>query len=319
MMHTMFDVVSRGKLTVLLFHKVPVRRSALEATELDLESFEKILKVLHRVLRIIPLEDALRGLKNEKLPASAACITFDDGYSDWLGGVVPILEQKNIHATFFITTGQLDGPSIWNERILYSVANAPLNTPPLQLQIEDQWRFHFHNIEARQQTFIRLNQFLKYQTPEVKENLLQTLERHAGTQLDKVPAMTAKEVRELHSKGFGIGGHAITHPILSRCTAEQAYAEIGGAREALESLIAGNVTSFAYPNGVPRKDFGPEHIDMVKRAGYTSAVTTRHGTASKGSSIFEIPRFTPWGPSNAKMYLQVLRNFLQRHRALIEE
>ncbi len=320
MFRPFFNVLALGKLTVLLFHKVPVAKSPLETAELNLEGFEKVLLLVQRFFRVLPLEQALLALRAGNLPPRAACITFDDGYPDWLRGAVPMLENHNVHATFFITTGQLStGLPMWNERILHAVAHAPAGMAPLEFPGSSLPLLSFDSVAERQMAIKQLDQFLKYQEPASKEHFLQVLERHTGAQIDQVPRMTPAELRELHARGFGIGGHAVTHPILSRCTPEQAYAEIGEARETLESLIHGKVTAFAYPNGVPMRDFGPEHVDMVRRAGYTSAVTTHRGAATAQTSLFQIPRFTPWGPSNAKMYLQTMRNLMQRPIELQDE
>lgn len=318
MFRPVFDVLSRGKLTVLLFHKVPLVKSPLLPDELDLAGFERMLQLVQRMFRILPLDEALLALRAGSLPPRAACITFDDGYPDWLQGVVPVLERHQAHATFFITTGQFTGLPMWNERILHAVANAPSGVPAFELPGHALLPLSFQTEAARQKTVAQLDQHLKYQRLEDKERTLQMLEQHTHADPGKVPAMTLPELRDLHARGFGIGSHAVTHPILAQCTPEQAYAEIGGGREQLESMIGGKVTAFAYPNGVPALDFGPEHVEMVRRAGYTCAVTTDKGVATAATSLLQIPRFTPWGPSDAKMHLQAGRNFLQRREEFEE-
>jgi peptidoglycan/xylan/chitin deacetylase (PgdA/CDA1 family) len=124
--------------------------------------------------------------------------------------------------------------------------------------------------------------------------------------------MSLDDLKHLHAKGFGIGGHSVTHPILSRCTPKQAYEEIAGAKEQLEALVNGKVTSFAYPNGMPGIDFDLSHVEMVRRAGYLCAVTTHRGFANINTSMLQIPRFTPWGPTARRMDFQFLRNFMTR-------
>lgn len=318
MLPPMFRILSRGKLTVLLFHKVPQQVHPLASGELDLAAFERVLQTTLRLFRVIPLEDALMGLRHGSLPPRAACITFDDGYPDWLNGVVPMLERHGAHATFFITSGQFAGAPMWHERILHAVAGAPPQASPI----------HFDGVDApiialgeglqRRQAVQQLDELVKYQPPAVKERLLRHLEQHTGAALDEVPVMTVDHLREIHARGFGIGGHAVTHPILRLCTAQEAYREIAGAKEELEAIVRAPVRAFAYPNGVPERDFSAEHVAMVKRAGYTSALTTHRGAASSDTSLFQIPRFTPWGPSLLKMDLQFVRNLVQPPRALVE-
>lgn len=314
----MFKLVSSGKLTTLVFHKIPKTHHPLCPAELDLADFTAVLQTTMRRFRILPLDEALVSLRAGNLPPNAACITFDDGYPDWIGGVVPVLEKLGVHATFFVTSGQYDGLPMWNERILHAVAQAPVDSPALEWPGIDLLPAKFDTPTERQNTIRRLDDFLKYQEPAEKERLLTALEEHTGFERNRVPVMDVADLRQLHSRGFGIGGHSVTHPILSRCTPAQAYGEIAGAREQIEAMIRGKVTAFAYPNGAPGKDFGPEHIEMVRKAGYRYALTTLRGVASSDTSLLQIPRFTPWGPTAWRMNLQFMRNMMQRSPMLTE-
>ncbi|MCW2313654.1 polysaccharide deacetylase family protein [Rhodoferax antarcticus] len=313
----MFEVLSRGKLTTLLFHKVPQVRHPLMPAEPALADFSAILDATLRRFRVLPLEDAVNALRAGNLPANSACITFDDGYPDWRTGVLPVLESRDVHATFFITAGQFNDLPMWNEHILHAVNTAPPATQPLRLPGLP--ALSFATQQDRQIGVALLDEHLKYQAPAVQAQLLDLLDQHTGFDRKQIPTMSVEDLRYLHAKGFGIGGHSVTHPILSRCTPQQAFEEIAGAREQLESLIRGKVTSFAYPNGTPGKDFGREHIEMVHRAGYRYAVTTHRGVASANTPLMQIPRFTPWGPSARRMDLQFLRNMLQRNTLIPED
>jgi glycosyltransferase involved in cell wall biosynthesis len=157
-----------------------------------------------------------------------------------------------------------------------------------------------------------LDRIIKYQPPNLKEQLLLQLEEHTGVIRDKIPMLSVQELKAIHAKGFGIGAHAVTHPILSQCDSRIAYQEIAAAKETLENLLGASVDMFAYPNGIPQRDFGPEHVDMVKRAGYQFALTTHRGVAQVGTSSFQIPRFTPWGPGRGKMAVQLMRNLAEK-------
>lgn len=313
----MLSLISSGKLTTLLFHKVPQQRHPLTPLEPAIADFSSVLEATMRRFRILPLDEAVIAMRAGNLPANAACITFDDGYPEWRTGVLPVLERLGVHATFFITTGQYSGLPMWNERILHAVSSAPEGAEPLCWDGLPAVGFGAPN--ERLQSIQTLDAFLKYREPAEKERLLAELERHAGVERQQVATMSVDDLRHLHAKGFGVGGHSVTHPILSRCTPQQAYEEIAGARETLESFIRGKVSGFAYPNGTPGKDFGPEHIEMVRRAGYQFAVTTQRGFASADTPQMQIPRFTPWGPTANRMNLQFLRNLLQRGTMLTEE
>ena len=317
MQKSFFNWLSYGKLTVLQFHKVPQTVHALDPLDLDLSGFERVLEATTRIFQIKPLEEAVLALRAGNLPPRTACITFDDGYPDWTNGVVPVLEKNNAHATFFITTGQFSGIPLWNERILHAISHISDKTLSLTLG-EDLKNISVATLEHKQAAVQKIQSVLKYFEPVKREQFLHLLESIAGCASSQVPVLSSADLREIHAKGFGIGAHSVNHPILSRCTPKDAYREIAESREELEALIKGTVKTFAYPNGISGKDFTSEHIEMVRRAGFTTAFTTDRGAATGDSSILQLPRFSPWGPTISKMKLQFAKNFSQKPNLLKE-
>jgi peptidoglycan/xylan/chitin deacetylase (PgdA/CDA1 family) len=315
MISRMIEYLSRKKLSVFLFHKVPKIKSSLAVDDIDLQEFIRILDVIETHFKVIPLDEVYLKLNvADSLPDNPACITFDDGYLDWIDGVVPELLSRNLHATFFITTCQFDGVSMWHERILHAVEKFPgdhvflvdSGLPLIVLNTEAERIAAVKHIEAH----------LKYQSFKFRDQIIQYLEEMSGSHLIKRPVISVNNVREMHSKGFSIGAHTINHPILRMCDPQTALDEIGGGREVLENIVRGKVNMFAYPNGHPVIDFAERHIQMVRDAGYRCAVTTQAGAWSLNECAFQIPRFTPWGPTPIKMDLQIMRNFIFKPKYL---
>lgn len=319
MLHPCLKLLSRGKLTVLLFHKVPDRPDPLASAEFDLAGFERVLATTIKLFRIMPLIEASRALRAGNLPERAACITFDGGYGDWLHGVIPVLEKNAIHATFFVATGQFDGRPMWGERILHAVRYAPEVLSGVALSDAASPRIGFGSTDARADALTRLERFLMYQKPERREDLLQELEGLAGTVPDDVPRMSVADLRAIHAKGFDIGGHTVDLPVLTRCSFERARYEIGSCKEHLESLIGGRVAAFSYPNGIPLEDFHNEHVKVVEQCGYELAVTHQRGVANDQCSMFQIPRYTPSGTSGSWPKLQLALNLIQPLRQVPEQ
>ncbi len=318
MLRASYRALAAGKLTILTFHKVPQVAHPLANGEVTLDSFERVLKLALQAFHIFPLTEALAALKANRLPSAAACITFDDGYPDWLSGPIPLLKKYQAHATFFITTGQFHGEPMWNERILHAVAAAPSNAQPLLLQDVAGSPLLLDTPAHKSEAIQKLDALLKYQPPDRKAQLLAQLESHVGVLRSRAPVMSADDLRSIHAMGFGVGAHSVSHPILSMCTPKQALQEIAGAREDLESLIRAPVSAFAYPNGIPGQDFTAEHVAMVRQAGYTCALTTQAGVATAETPLFQVPRFTPWGPEPLRMAWQLARNFREPPK-LVEE
>lgn len=310
MLRKLLRLFARNKLSVFLFHKVPESRERLTPNDVDIPTFERLLDFIQTHYEVLPLSDAVDRLKQDKIGSGAACITFDDGYSEWLPGVVPLLQRRSLPATFFITTGPFQGTPMWHERLLNVVRSvntdvldtAPYRLPPLSMS----------SLKDKQKALQVLEFHFKYLPLLVRDQFLSQLEEQLAISRAEVPTFSPQQLREISSRGFDIGSHTLEHPILSLCETAKAREEIGVAKEILEGIIKNKVTAFAYPNGHPYDDFGHQHIAMVREAGYRHAVTTQWGAATCHTPVFQIPRFTPWGPDSTHMSLQVIRNLLAK-------
>ena len=111
---------------------------------------------------------------------------------------------------------------------------------------------------------------------------------------------------------MGVGGHTLKHPILGRLKASEARAEILLGKERLEGLLGEPIDLFAYPNGKPGSDFGPEHVQMVRELGFMAAFSTAPGAARAGDDLHQLPRFMPWQRRPWRQLSQFLGNFTRR-------
>lgn len=300
-----------ARLSVMLFHKVPTQADPLAPAELDLPRFEQILDFVAANANVLPLTEASAALRSGTLPPRAVALTFDDGYAEWLDNVSPALRRRGLPATFFVTTGHLGGAeALWHERIVSAVRALPAQGALLPAGVAAS-----PDLDApgcRERLVMQLQRRLKYAPLRQRLDAIEALEAQACRALILPRGFDAAAVRTLHSQGFEIGAHTVHHPILNECTAQQARAEIGDCKDALEAIIGGPVHSFAYPNGRPGEDFRGEHVDMVKAAGYRNAVTTSIGVGQADTDPFQLPRFTPWGLSNERIAFQLARNMLTR-------
>jgi peptidoglycan/xylan/chitin deacetylase (PgdA/CDA1 family) len=84
--------------------------------------------------------------------------------------------------------------------------------------------------------------------------------------------LTIEEIRDLLGVGWSIGAHTMTHRRLTGLPAPEAREEIQRSRKQLEESLSVSVTVFAYPYG----SYAPEHIGMVREAGYEIGFTTHY-------------------------------------------
>jgi peptidoglycan/xylan/chitin deacetylase (PgdA/CDA1 family) len=309
--------LTRDKLSVLLFHKVPRVRHPLFQEDLDLQEFIRSIDYIQNHFNVLPLNEGIDRLAKKSLPERSVCITFDDGYPDWIDGAIPMLIERKLPATLFITAGQFDGVPMWHERVLHSIGSTTKSIQALRTSFLQE-ELPFGSIEERRRAVAIVERTLKFQSASQREEKLVELEEMLGTHKSATPCMTEQQLRDIHSKGFEIGAHTFGHPILTNCSEMEAREEIGTTKEILAGITGSPIDAFAYPNGMPGRDFSSIHVDMVKRAGYKYAVTTGTGAARWNSSAFQIPRFTPWGPTTNRRNIQIARNILSTAKELPE-
>ncbi|MFO0121490.1 MAG: polysaccharide deacetylase family protein, partial [Inhella sp.] len=104
---------ARGRLTVLIFHRVLTQPDPLFPGEMDAARFDAVCGWLASWATVLPLHTAVRQVRDGVLPARALAITFDDGYADNASVALPLLQKHGLCATFFVSTGYLDGGRMW--------------------------------------------------------------------------------------------------------------------------------------------------------------------------------------------------------------
>jgi glycosyltransferase involved in cell wall biosynthesis/peptidoglycan/xylan/chitin deacetylase (PgdA/CDA1 family) len=299
-----------GRLTILQFHRIPSDGPGIPAGEMPLSVFESLMDLIAESMRVLPLAEATSALRRGNLPARAVAITFDDGYSEWLSNVAPVLQARGLHATFFVTTGALGGAGMWHERIENAVEALPVRgavLPEGLTAFED-----LSSPDARRVLARLIQEDLKYRLVRERDAAIEALEQQAEHPLRRPSSFDAESVRRLHAMGFEIGAHTVAHPILLSVPDDQAQHEIGESKSCLEGIIGSRVRLFAYPNGRPAQDFGLDHVAMVKRCGYEAAVVTGGGVCTAGTDLFELPRFTPWAADATRTVLHIGSNLLRK-------
>lgn len=283
---------ARGRLSVFIFHRVLPAPDPLLPDEPDAARFERIARLIARSFNVLSLGEGIARVADGTLPPAAAAVTFDDGYLDNLTVAQPILARHAIPATVFVATSFLDGGRMWNDDIIEAVRRSPgpnLDWSRFGLGVHD-----IGSADARVRCYSAILGKLKYEDHARRAERAREIARHAGVPDSSDLMLTGAQVRQLRHQGIDIGAHTHTHPILNSIADAQAVAEIMDGRARLEAILDESVDLFAYPNGVPGKDFSPRHADIVRSAGFRAAVTTAPGTAGVRGDPYLVPRFTPW-------------------------
>jgi peptidoglycan/xylan/chitin deacetylase (PgdA/CDA1 family) len=104
------------------------------------------------------------------------------------------------------------------------------------------------------------------------------------------------QVRDLHREGFEIGGHTVSHDLLTEVDSVHAVRELEQSRDHIAEKIGSPPQSFAYPYG----NWNSDLAEKVRRAGYLRAVTTElpWKTFQGVDANFALPRKNLWESSS---------------------
>ena len=304
----------RGRLLTFFFHRVLEQPDPMQPGELDARRFDEVLRWIGAQFEVLaPLEACTRWAAG-RLPARAAAISFDDGYRDNHDVAMPILKRHGMTAAFFIATGYLGEGVQFNDRLTEAFRDLSGDA------IDAQWLglgvlptgSHSSKLAALE----KVREAVKYLAPAARAAAVDRIEAQCGShgrglQRGRV-MMTKQEVLALAANGMEIGGHTVSHPILTALDDAAAFDEIGSGHRALQTLLGKPPVLFAYPNGRPGTDFDQRHAEMARRAGFAYAFTTARGAATRSSDAMMLPRFMPWNTDRVRFQLQALRVILGR-------
>ena len=305
---------ARGaRLSILIFHRVLPAPDPLLPGEPDAAAFEARMRWLASAFSVIPLIEAVRRLQAGSLPPNAASVTFDDGYADNATIAAPILARLRLSATFFVSTGFLDGGRMWNDTVIESVRAC--REPELDLTALDCGTWRCDGAARRVAAIDGLLGRLKYLPQPERQAKVDAIASAVGLPATSDLMMTRDQVRSLRRQGMSIGAHTVSHPILTTLDAAEARREIVDGRRDLEQTTGAPIKLFAYPNGKPVRDYDASHAALVRDLGFDAAVSTAWGVSHRGSDPFQLPRFTPWDASVNRFGLRLAQNLLRADAA----
>jgi peptidoglycan/xylan/chitin deacetylase (PgdA/CDA1 family) len=267
------------------------------------ENLRRQLKLLTTYYHVITPAEFRAWCQSEgDLPSNAVLITCDDGMQSALTEMMPILKEMNLSGLFFVTEQALAKQSsmLWHEELHLMLLAAPeritLQLPSLgiddhavgraekrdlwwkliyklsrydrshrsqlmdaigwQIRVDPQWKSEYHDDPARQSRFFTVN---------------------------------LEQTRALAASGMSIGGHSLSHPMLSQAPYDLAWQEIMTSKRRLEEAIGVSVWAMAYPFG-DVESAGPREMRMAEQAGYSCAFVNFGGGFKAPFTPFAIQR-----------------------------
>lgn len=299
----------RARLSVLIYHRVHAQPDPMTPSTVDAAQFDRICGWLGEWFRVWPLDQAVAALRDGRLPARVAAITFDDGYADNHDQALPILRRHGLSATFFIATGYLDGGRMWNDTLTEAMRRAA--GPELDLRglgLPGIDTLPLASGPQRLQALRRLIAATKYLPVAQRQQQVDAIAARSAVALPDDLMLRSDQVLAMRRAGMQIGAHTRSHPILAGLPEAQAERELRGSREDLENLLGEPVRTLAYPNGKPGVDYNVRCVELARRVGFDLAVSTAWGAASATVDPLQVPRFSPWDRGRLRFGLRLAGN-----------
>ncbi len=297
--------LEQSKLLVFNFHNIFTSDDLISKNSIDRKTFTKQIKWINTHFEIVPLAEGIQSCRAGKLVKPSACITFDDGYLSHLTIAANLLKQLNLPATFFVSSGHLDGV-LWNDYLeLFLKIATKQDKKQLELLIKTA------AISNKNSTYPQksIEDKVKYLTIDSRKPILEFIETVLAQ--SKIPQIMLNEenLLTLAAMGFDIGGHTFNHPILSIESNSSAQKEIATDLDKLSSTLNKPINKFAYPNGKPILDYRDAHIEMLMATGVSYAAISNIGAFHAGSDMLQIPRVN----LNGKRTIGYLRTILSAY------
>lgn len=277
--------------------------------------FAEHLAVLRARTSLMKASEFAAQWADGETTATSVAVTFDDGYADNLYDAKPLLEQYEVPATCFVSTGYLGQRSYWWDELEQRLLHPGRLPHALRLETasyrgqwdlngaawygEEEltrlrgWKAWEEAPTLRHQIYANLHAVCRPMAEPERRSILDQL-LAAVSEAAKIPStwrpLTKDETVTLGAGGLvEIGAHTVTHPLLSACPSDVAQREIAGSRRALEQILGRPVTSFAFPYGGPA-DYTRDTMRIVREAGFSCAYSTTPGVVGPGAERFRLPR-----------------------------
>jgi peptidoglycan/xylan/chitin deacetylase (PgdA/CDA1 family) len=250
----------------MVYHGVAERViPGLNSRFIPLARFREHAHHLHRCYQVVTLQQIFEEEYDKTRLAIA--LTFDDGLVNNLRYVLPVLEQFNLPATFFVTAI----PGVNRDILWPDLLDMTAHTGP------DEFEFKGHRWQKRKgkYTSLRIGMGLQklaltQSDPAFIPELEKVLEKHGRFrhQPDLEPCwrvMTAPEIQQMAACPLAeIGSHGTRHYNLATLEAAAGEEDMRFAKQWLETTVGKETDAIAFPVG----QYTPAVRDAALRLGY---------------------------------------------------
>jgi peptidoglycan/xylan/chitin deacetylase (PgdA/CDA1 family) len=263
------------------------------------ETFRRHLEALASAdYELVSLGDALDVMAGRRTARKDLCVvTFDDGYRDVYRYAYPVLKQMGVPAITYLPAELIGTTRRFNHDRLFHLVRLALARryqPMFDVLPAPTAELLDTVLSGRQRPSAALDDFIgKHSTTTLMETI-QELEARLGPGPDLLPEqgdlMDWDEVRRMVRDGFDFGAHTLSHVVLTHEPLDVVEREVRESKALIEREAGITVRDFAYCNGW----YSDDVIEVLKRNGFRSAVTTEDMPNLIGGDFFTLKRKVLW-------------------------
>lgn len=175
--------------------------------------FEKELDFLLKYFNAVDLDTLLKSPNRRNMH-----LTFDDGLTENISIIAPILKRKGIPATFFVS------PDFIDNKVLFH-------------------RFKRAILEKKGIIKSGGNHFNYQQANELDQIALQ----HQIDFTSYKPYLTSEQLQQLHNMGFNIGAHSMYHPEMWLMNENEQFEQIANSMKWITERFNPKIKAFSFP------------------------------------------------------------------------
>jgi peptidoglycan/xylan/chitin deacetylase (PgdA/CDA1 family)/SAM-dependent methyltransferase len=281
---------------ILLYHRVAARGSDVHKLAIPPDEFRAQMDHVREHYVPMSLGEFVRAAQRHALPPGAIAVTFDDGYIDNLTTASPIVAERGIPATFFLTTDRLEQPCEfwWDQLERWLLGpSARSDAADLTVSLPDGARMlSTATVAQRLEAHWIIYHAIVGAAAEDRDRAIEDVRQWAGDPAAAAESrrMTREEIGELARRpGHDVGAHTVRHLMLPRQSDDVRCREIVDSRRVLADLTGASVAAFAYPFGA----FDVASQDALRAAGFEIALICGDSAVPRHPDVFALPRLDP--------------------------
>lgn len=224
-------------------------------------------------------------------------VTFDDGLKEQLDLALPILDELNIPAVFFvnsINSEEKKVTTVHKIHLLRSIISSSefldkfIDVPFSPSEKQNAQSIYRYDDEKSAVLKYILNFKLDFREQEQIVNRLFDLYFEEAAIFESL-YMTDQNLKELANKGY-LGSHTHSHYPLGLLDSETIKKELEKTKTYLDTLTHSNIKMVSYPYGTPEVCTN-QVADLAKETGYRIGFTTKRGINTAEENPLLLNRF----------------------------